>query len=348
MPATDPLLALRQVSARIGADIRLVQAGGGNTSIKLDGVLWVKASGRWLAAALDEPMFAPVALDGLRSRIAAGDTDPVGPAVRADLNPHGLRPSIETTLHGLLPHAVVLHVHSVDALGWLVRADHDGRISKELSQRLAGLRWLALPYVRPGLPLTQALDAALRTGPIDVVLLGNHGLVVGGASPQQAQALLDDVVQRLALAPRPATAPVQDLSRWQQALAGTPYRLADDPVCHTLALDPDACALARSGALYPDHVVFLGGGLPAVAAPDDPQDLTSPLHVRSDPALLLTGVATLVHQGLDRAGLALLRCLADVALRVPPGAALRTLPDEEVGMLQTWDAEKFRRAQGAG
>ena len=35
-------------SARVGNNPLLVQAGSGNTSIKLDGVLWIKASGKWL------------------------------------------------------------------------------------------------------------------------------------------------------------------------------------------------------------------------------------------------------------------------------------------------------------
>ncbi|MBW8869000.1 MAG: class II aldolase/adducin family protein, partial [Acidobacteria bacterium] len=45
MPANDPLAALVQLSNRIGQDPRLVQPGGGNTSVKLDDVLLVKGSG---------------------------------------------------------------------------------------------------------------------------------------------------------------------------------------------------------------------------------------------------------------------------------------------------------------
>jgi rhamnose utilization protein RhaD (predicted bifunctional aldolase and dehydrogenase) len=48
--------ALTDVSARLGCDPLLVQAGSGNTSVQLDGVLWIKASGKWLAhAAREEP-----------------------------------------------------------------------------------------------------------------------------------------------------------------------------------------------------------------------------------------------------------------------------------------------------
>ena len=46
---------LVDVSARIGAERLLIQGAGGNTSLKSDDDIWVKASGRWLAdAALDD------------------------------------------------------------------------------------------------------------------------------------------------------------------------------------------------------------------------------------------------------------------------------------------------------
>ena len=41
----DPLDTLVRLSHRIGRDTRLVQPGGGNTSIKLNGTLLVKGSG---------------------------------------------------------------------------------------------------------------------------------------------------------------------------------------------------------------------------------------------------------------------------------------------------------------
>ncbi|MBK7285418.1 MAG: hypothetical protein IPI83_14890 [Sphingomonadales bacterium] len=50
----DPELAeLCEVSARIGADPMLIQGPGGNTSFKSGDELWVKASGAWLAEALE-------------------------------------------------------------------------------------------------------------------------------------------------------------------------------------------------------------------------------------------------------------------------------------------------------
>ena len=57
---------LRALSARVGADPLLVQGPGGNTSLKADGLLWVKASGAELADALTRDIFVPVQLPALR------------------------------------------------------------------------------------------------------------------------------------------------------------------------------------------------------------------------------------------------------------------------------------------
>ena len=54
MSATNQaeLSSLRELSARIGSNPLLTQASTGNSSIKLDGVLWIKASGKWMADAM--------------------------------------------------------------------------------------------------------------------------------------------------------------------------------------------------------------------------------------------------------------------------------------------------------
>ena len=46
-----------------------------------------------------------------------------------------LRPSIETAMHSVLRHRVVIHVHSANTIAWAVRLDGTIR----LSERLAGL-----------------------------------------------------------------------------------------------------------------------------------------------------------------------------------------------------------------
>ena len=72
---------LRRMSARVGANILLVQGAGGNSSVKHDDVLWVKASGAWLSEAEEKAMFVPVELAGAR---AALDASGLGSNVRIE------------------------------------------------------------------------------------------------------------------------------------------------------------------------------------------------------------------------------------------------------------------------
>ena len=187
----DQLAALARVSAELGRNRLLVQAAGGNTSIKIDDVLWVKASGRWLAKAQDEPVFVAVDMPRLMRGLAANDPgcETCDAFVRPDLSAAGLRPSVETTLHAGLPQRFVLHVHCVETISQAILIDAPER----LKPLLDGLNWRWVPYIRPGLPLFRSLAPGA-----DVYILQNHGLVVAADDLDAAVGLIETVGRRLA------------------------------------------------------------------------------------------------------------------------------------------------------
>src|SRR6185436_14707154 len=196
--------SLRRLSARIGRNLDLVQAGGGNTSIKESGTLWVKASGMWLVDAEKEDMFLPVDMRDILRCVEESIDYVADYGSSAGGNAGALRPSVETAMHAVLPHAVVVHVHSVNTIAWAVRLDAPAC----LENVLAGLRWAWIPYVHPGLILAQRIRDLLSQRPdvLNVLILGNHGLVVGAEDCDSAEGLLDEVERRLALPPRATTA----------------------------------------------------------------------------------------------------------------------------------------------
>jgi rhamnose utilization protein RhaD (predicted bifunctional aldolase and dehydrogenase) len=336
-PRNPTFEAFVALSARLGAEPLLVQAAGGNTSLKSDGVLWVKASGKFLRAAMTEPTFVPVDLAGIRAGIERDEADPIAGRVLGDT---GLRPSIETTLHALLPQRVVLHLHSVNALAHEVRADGHERVA----ERLAGLPWAWVDYRRPGLPLTRAVREAAADG-VSVLALGNHGIVVGADDCAAAEALVREVERRLESPARAVRA--ADPAGRADLAAISGYRRTVDPVIDALATDPECVLRARGGALYPDHVVFLGAGACVVDSPARVPAAIAEYQDRYEvpPACILverSGVVVAV--GAPAAAEEMLRCQAEVLLRVPEGIRLRFLSTEEVGELLEWDAEKFRRS----
>src|SRR4029453_1644071 len=225
---SDPeFSALLDLSARIGSDASLVQGPGGNTSLKRDGTMWIKASGAWLSQARERAIMVPVRLVPLLAALDADDPacESAAGFVIAELNPQELPPSIETAVHAALPHNVVLHVHCVETIAWAVQVDAQSR----LAALLDGLDWVLVPYVRPGLPLTQ-LMRTLISAATTAVVLAHHGLVVCGETVPAAAAPLSEVVSRLKRPVRPAPKP--DLVALAQLCAGHGYRLPQLPAVH--------------------------------------------------------------------------------------------------------------------
>jgi rhamnose utilization protein RhaD (predicted bifunctional aldolase and dehydrogenase) len=336
------LLALRHAAAAIGADPLLVQGAGGNVSVKCDDVMWIKASGTWLADAATRDILVPVALPPLRAAIVADDAalERAETFIVSGLNATGLRPSIETSMHAALPHEVVVHVHSVDAIAAAVRTDG----LAVLEEKLAGLRWAFVPYRRPGIPLTRAMAEAMPDGGADVLVLANHGLVVGAEDAASAQALLADVVARLAVPPR--IAPPADPEAVAAIVEGHGFRLPADPAAHAIATDSASLAIAERGVLYPDHVVFLGAAPLAIDRDDSLGAALEGWHAAGYPRprwVIVRGVGIAVADDIARGGDEMARCLADVAARLPGDRALSLLQAEDIAALTDWDAEKYRQ-----
>jgi rhamnose utilization protein RhaD (predicted bifunctional aldolase and dehydrogenase) len=173
---------LREFSACLGNDPLLVQGSNGNTSIKIDGMLWVKASGKWLADATADDMFVSTGIAHARQSVRNVLQDVWSDELIADgVHPNkptgGLRPSVETPMHAVIPHRVVVHVHSINAIAWAIRLDGE----KQLTVRLRGLHWKWIPCAPSGVALARDVEQAFAADPeINILVLGNHGLVICG------------------------------------------------------------------------------------------------------------------------------------------------------------------------
>ena len=321
-PALNELKAL---SAKLGSDPLLVQAAGGNTSVKHQGTMWIKASGTWLQDAAIKDIFVPLHLRQLQAALAADSAacESCIDFVHHEQNRQNLRPSIETSVHGLMPQQVVLHVHCVNAIAWAIQAD----AAKLLAARLANFNWSFVPYARPGLELARAIKSAMAPG-TDVLILGNHGLAVAAETVTDAHKLLLSVVAALQRKPRTAKNP--NTAKLQAVAAGTNYVLPTEPRVHSFAMEKSVCKLAANNVYYPDHVVFLGAKVP--------QDFASDAS-----AIAIPSGGVLVHKNAKQSVEPMLACLSEVFLRLDSTDELKPLTDDEVARLLNWDAEKYRQ-----
>ena len=69
------IFKLKELSAKLGNDLSLIQASGGNTSIKLDGKLLVKASGKKLKNALNEDIFVSLDLKKITNELSINNSE---------------------------------------------------------------------------------------------------------------------------------------------------------------------------------------------------------------------------------------------------------------------------------
>ena len=181
----------------MGQDPRLIQPGGGNTSIKDGDTLLVKGSGTDLRT-ITRDGFTRLSLSRLAAlRQAEAMTDPEMIRFMAScMTAEGPAPSVETPLHSLLPHRVVAHTHDVATMSL---TNIDDAEAKRLVGVLFDGRILYVPYVRPGFPLAKAVGRIVNTIPTKAIglTLAHHGLVVWGDDAEECYSRLVEVSGRI-------------------------------------------------------------------------------------------------------------------------------------------------------
>lgn len=325
---TDLRNALESYCAEIGSNSMLIQGAGGNVSWKDDDTIFIKASGTWLSQALDKDIFVPLSLSKTRTLIQEGATN----YQEAVLGGHSLKPSIETALHALLDHKIVVHVHAIDVIAHAVQRDS----KKILNKKLVDIEWAWVPYAKPGPELAHALQRSLIEHPnAKVFVLANHGAVIAADTIADVSALLRGVCTLLECRPR-STTRAAHIKELEKIIEQHPsYELPATDALHELALDDTNLTVAKSHwVMYPDHAVFLGQE--AVLYNKD----SAPKHT---PCLLIPGKGLLLKKGLNQNTQDMLLCYLEVVRRIHNPEVVMSLNLQQIGEILNWDAEKYRQ-----
>jgi rhamnulose-1-phosphate aldolase/alcohol dehydrogenase len=206
--AGDEVALLIYRSNLLGADLRLTNYGGGNTSCKaitkhpLTGqdteVMWVKGSGGDLGT-LKQSGLAALYVDSLRNlkniyRGLAHEDEMVELFNHCIYDLKSKAPSIDTPLHGFLPFKHIDHLHPDAAIA--IAAAKDGeRITKELFNGTIG--WV--PWQKPGFELGLQLRKCLDDNPgIRGIMLGSHGLFTWGDTAFESYINTLEVIEKCA------------------------------------------------------------------------------------------------------------------------------------------------------
>jgi len=321
---------LLELSARVGHDPLLTQASTGNASMKLDGTLWIKASGKWMADAMHENILVPLDLAEVRECVRSG-VDPTEWHFNA---------SIETSMHAVLPHRVVLHVHCVNTVAWAVRQD----AAAQLERLLHGLPWHWIPYVQSGLTLARAIEHALSIcAGTELLVLGNHGLVIGGGDCGAVEDLLNEVQRRLAIPPRPA--PYADYSALAELAGRFAWDLPDDDEVHALGTDAIARTVLAGGLLYPCQAVFSNSSTAELFRSIPYCDVD---ECFDRPFLIVEDRGVILNRTMTQAERAMIGGLAQVVQRIDGSSPIRYLTETDVRDSARVVTHHYRELANAG
>ena len=204
----DEVALLIYRSNLLGADLRLTNYGGGNTSCKamakdpLTGeeteVMWVKGSGGDIGT-LKKSGLAALYVDRLRSlknvyRGIEYEDEMVELFNHCIYDLASKAPSIDTPLHGFLPFKHIDHLHPDAAIA--IAAAKDG---KKITEELFGgtIGWVE--WQKPGFDLGLQLKQCLDENPgIRGIMLGSHGLFTWGDTAYESYINTLEVVERCA------------------------------------------------------------------------------------------------------------------------------------------------------
>lgn len=209
----SPVELLVYRSNCLGADQRITNTGGGNTSSKLTEkdpltgesveVLWVKGSGGDLRTAKREN-FASLYQDklvGLRRTYTArsdkglkspAEDDMVGGYNHCTFNLNPRASSIDTPLHSFLPGRHVDHMHPNAVI-----AIAASKGCQKLTREIFGGEMAYVPWMRPGFELGLAMQEIARKHPtIKAIMMGQHGFISWDDDPKQCYLRTLEFIER--------------------------------------------------------------------------------------------------------------------------------------------------------
>jgi rhamnulose-1-phosphate aldolase/alcohol dehydrogenase len=289
-------------SRLIGAETSLVVWGGGNTSVKVlerdhrgreIPVLRVKGSGSDLKS-IQRKDFPGVRMDDIRAlldRQDMGDEQMVAYLAHGLMDPGGVRPSIETLLHGFVDAYAVVHTHA-DAIVSLTNNDR----AADVLAGVFGKDVIALDYRRPGFKISREVADAIAAGPqARALLLAKHGTITWGATVREAYEGTIELITRAeeAIAERrrgrrsfggPRVPVLEPSARRAAALDLLPrvrgalsrerrmiVAFDDAPAVTEFVSSAEAPAVSQVGPATPDHTIYTKR-LPCFVALDDAAD----------------------------------------------------------------------------
>jgi len=363
---------LIDVTRRYGGNPDYVLAGGGNTSLKEKGVMYVKASGAAMGS-IEEAGFVKMdqaALDRLWTADYSEDKDEREEQVLEDLMKARLegetaRPSVETLLHSFIPYTFVVHTHPA-----LVNGMTCSKNGQAWAEKTLGDKVLWIPVVNPGYILAKyvkdRVDERIAEGKVfpDYIMLQNHGVFTSGDTvadvDKRYQFLMGKLEEAIHITPdmNETTIDGPDAETFRVAVkkaygedAG--FEFVSIRQCLPWLSSKEA-AFPVFSALTPDHIVYMGHEplwIPEGTGESMTRTLLegvasyNSLHGKK-PKTILVQNRGIIFCGTSakEASLSgvLFRDAVKVAVLSENFGGIQFMPQDKIDFINTWEVEKYR------
>lgn len=343
---TEQLKDLVKISQAAGKSPDLVQGGGGNTSVKLDGNLMaVKASGYKLKEITTTDGYVVVNYKKIKEYHEQVDLSKdidyekeSGEFVRANVVPmeglKQLRPSVEAGFHSvLLKH--VIHTHPVYSN--IICCCENGRelVEKIFKDKKYGYIWI--PYINPGFMLTLAIMREVSNHISEkgffpqAIFMENHGLVVTADTARECIELHEEVLDTIRnyfnitdKFPEIAIEPLSDGTFRSKTKYLNEYFKGRD-------LD---VSFFEETVLYPDQMVYLGGNI-SVNGSDNKMNIN-------------TETGEIIYKTNEKEALTMEETLMGFIYVVDNikknNLKIKTMGSEQTDFIRNWESEKYRKS----
>ncbi len=342
---TEEFIKFLEFSKEIGLDSSMVQAAGGNTSIKLGDTMWVKASGKWLMNACSEEIMVPVKTSEVKSILkneGPNDEEIINKKISDESNTN-LRPSVETPLHAALDFKYVLHTHDVNIISFAILKNS----KTKLDELLREFKWKFIPYIKPGIELSKLL-LKLKSKEDNVFILQNHGLIVCGDDLDEIKKLnlkIRDCLQNELN--KNIIIKSENNNNFEINLKNTQYKILNEDYAFDLANNKSWLKKISLGSFLPDVLIFLGPKILQIK-PDEKKlsfklNKLSKLSLPFNSCIILLGYGVIIRKDSLNGTVEMIKLLYELMHRVPEEEELEYFNDGQVLSLLNWEAEHYRQ-----
>lgn len=190
-----------KISKYAGERFDLIQAGGGNTSVKINNLLYIKSSGVSLSDVNNKSGYS--VLDNNKLKLIFNDVNLLSAKSKYELEiiadkflmgcikNDSFRPSIESFFHSVLKE-YVLHTHPLVVN--IINCSNDWNVVLKALFPDS----ICIDYYTPGIELSIKLEQVIKKKlKTEIIFLQNHGLIINGDSADRIIELNEQVINKI-------------------------------------------------------------------------------------------------------------------------------------------------------